>query len=1750
MDLNKIISLDYFKANLEKIENLKDKNLEKAILLLVKFQVGNYLLSDVNTLRIDSISPHTVFAFNNALIKDISNSYEELEQSLIKVYESEYRDLIEDNPMINGKEIQILKDSEENITVVDKELYENLSEEFSGLINDKGEFLFSPYVTTEIHLDNKKLKIDLTEGYGKGGHELGYRNKIFNDNSKLEYCIKDKETKEIKEKFLCSNLYKIKSNKILYGDGEKISKLDMSPRLNFIDTAYKELTGLDKYKFNIVNNKLQKFIYGYLTNETNYVRSEVKGKIKKTYNEEYSSTQMKGRELLEKFNEEFEIFINKTEYSFKINNSKEDIYNEIFKLDLDTSVKQKSIFQKLLLLISNNIDSKKDIEDVAMETISKIKEFYENINNYFHKKEEHQTILNKLFIQQFVFENAIKNNTFAEKIKDMVSLSIVNGFDVNKMEELLKQYDINNIHAVEDFKRVSDFSKYLVEILSEKLDTKLKENYPYHVILDENSLDRENDFYKINKYLEGYSYIDYSISAYTKIRKNENIIEDEYDIDDINKILKNFISRTRAGIYDIKVDSFILNLRNDSELPMLSESLQKLYDNDNMIKEIIDNLKENKYYDVFEFDKDFINGTNPKEDVLLNKQKLLEFSKGINYLNLPVGVKNTFKVRKLGNYGGKYKTITGLYSDFAGQITVDTRNNVFFQSVKHEEIHRMDLNNINKVGRNGLISVLDNYFDKKIPASEMKNYYLIPEELIARAGEVTCMLLAGNFKSHYDSFKLGNISEKELWDVVKKDFESSKDYVLMKEFDRYLKNDEYIDFQNITNENSIESQIIDVCFEYYKPFFSNEKTDVAKLLKQSPKVGYENRQIEGLDTKKLDTNWRIIFDKKDKIEMLNLITKNFSITTVEVPNLKNIEKNEIRPLEEVLIDFANNNGNVDELQIHINGKGFQVNPLEKLNDDLLLSTVSNKLIVSMVVKDNQINISNLLNRIEQIRKNELKNKIYFQLLESVLETNIDTKEIKKFEAKYKNLVNEISYSSLFERNEEDSFYKVIGKSYGHQEDSSLKNLGNGLYNRYCLGDDYSQSAKDFDSFKFACETLKSIHDIKKDNNEAYYLKKIVEFSKEFIYFDSVYIQSILSSLTKTKKINGDDKAELFGSLKNQLSGIASVFKKALVNFIFNENIDELSKECFDKLDLNEKSMIEYAEKYRDAFRYENKPYPKELIENPFIYYEKFSKLLKDRNIEFSKINFINELIYELSGISRDTTKDILKIKVPQKINLERKDLEDISKILEQDKSAMFNVLLFKNLFNYVDINYSELLKKICASNQRRSEIYLRIALEVNLQQEDFNTFNEVLKVDLKEIEDLKFYYRAFDNNFNIDNTVKKQDYTFSDEIFEINDSDMVFINENIKEYEGNGYRRKDMEILKAYYALKNEDFSTAKQRFNRFDKKCGGLFVAMKDNYGVDYFSKYNNEYKDVLDEDEIKDFERITFSETDFISKVAKYIEYYFVDSKLDKYEKQEKKEFLRQICIFSNKIDESNILESLNTKRVGKNILKKIFDEDFLDYWNPDFIKIATINTENKNTNLYALNNHNLEKIKEKANKMLNNLDFLNIENRKKLALNFNNFLKKSIVPQEEMEIKYKELNKRIDCFAKEDIGEYIECKKSLYELYVCDFIIKNRESKMIDTFVSLDNKMKFHSYRRNSLLKSTDIEENKKADIHKEILLNGIKFIDKIIENAPTNVELIYPCKIFLEIVKSINNRIEASGVEETISNESRISSLMQK
>ena len=65
--------------------------------------------------------------------------------------------------------------------------------------------------------------------------------------------------------------------------------------------------------------------------------------------------------------------------------------------------------------------------------------------------------------------------------------------------------------------------------------------------------------------------------------------------------------------------------------------------------------------------------------------------------------------------------------------------------------------------------------------------------------------------------------------------------------------------------------------------------------------------------------------------------------------------------------------------------------------------------------------------------------------------------------------------------DEKNQHVLIATAWGHQGSTEhLANMGRGLYNRYCLGDDFSASAKDFVAMANLCEELKSFkHEGKK-----------------------------------------------------------------------------------------------------------------------------------------------------------------------------------------------------------------------------------------------------------------------------------------------------------------------------------------------------------------------------------------------------------------------------------------------------------------------------------------------------------------------------------------------------------------------------------------------------------------------------------------------------------------------------------------------
>ncbi|KAB7891461.1 hypothetical protein [Poseidonibacter ostreae] len=827
----KIISIDYLKANMEAIDKIKNKNFSNAILTLAKFQSGNFLLEDSDTEKIESVSENTVFAFNKALIKDISNSYDALEKSIFEIYKSDFSELLEDRMFIEGKEIKV-EDLDTSIHLIDIETRDKARTIFEKEINEEdGKFYIDYYKQSGYNAKPKERGYTFEIEHSYGVQELQIKNKLFQTKNDAPITVIKDGVKT--DSILMKNCFKILKKGIYSINSDSTpTEIDISPRLHFTNKAFENITKLDKYSYMYLTLKAEKFTYGFLKDKTTYISAKSARSTWTSRNSEYTIKAQQGKHELDDLNIEINTLKNIYQYSIDTNESKENL---IQKLEAQKANSKHSVLSAMDYFIDKSLEK----NDMLKESLSQMSVFYETI---------------------ILSENISEYEEFKDIRRRNINVA-------------------NKIEAIDEFKN------------------------------KKKSIDASMEIFKQSKQ-EGY-----------------DITSNDMSLDEINDFLKKYIVRNRASIYDVKVDSFVLNMREDKIV--MNDSLTREYNKSDEVKEIVENLKQNKYYDFFEFDRDFMMGK--KEE----RKELLSFSKAILNQEMPVGVKNAFKVRKLGNLGGRGLSVGGLYSGFANMIVVDTRNNHFFKSAKHEETHRMDLNNTNKIGRRNLIGNLHNYFAERKEELGRPDYFLKEEELMARGGEIACMLMNGNYATYKKEYDKGSLSTEELWSKVKNDFESSLDFAMMKDYETYLSKPEYLDFENVLNPNSKESYIIDKSLEYFKPFFSNEETDVRKLLRNSTSIGNENREIEGIQTKNLNTNWSIDSDLKREVESyLREIGTSLQIKIKEI-DFDNVNSLEVRSIEEVMVDWSKNLGDKEELIFHIDGGGITKDILSNTNEDAL-----------------------------------------------------------------------------------------------------------------------------------------------------------------------------------------------------------------------------------------------------------------------------------------------------------------------------------------------------------------------------------------------------------------------------------------------------------------------------------------------------------------------------------------------------------------------------------------------------------------------------------------------------------------------------------------------------------------------------------------------------------------------------------------------------------------------------------------------
>lgn len=1244
---NKLISDKYFKENIHNIENIKDKELLNSILVLVSFHSGNTLLSDKNISKFDSVSIYSTSMFSQSLIKDIADSYNLLEKSILNVNKSIYKDLLLQNPTINGKEFYIGED-----TLVQKDLLEDLKKVFDEKVEEDGTI-------------NNNDFTSYRELWGKGIHFPDI-NIFFNhfkslgsdDSNKQKFLISFKKDGK-KYEFLNRTGLAFK-NKRYYID-EKPLSFDISPRYNFIQQAYLDLTQLKIEDFSKVVTILRDFLYGYISRDDNKKissRSEVR-------NEFYNNS---SREIYDQTLIDLNLFEKQISYILNQSENSNDLFNNINNIvenQLINKTSGKTAFPKVLKFILNK--TKEDLSNIDKKDFAKF--LIQEINNTF-KKIEMLSSLPSFYL-------------ISDDFKRISQADYENVYEMTLKEVLFTTFDINEIDDLENNINTSQEAKNILDSKVRDIIRDFKDMMKYTPEIEE-----FGEFSQLMRLVE------YTISIHNNIKNQEyglDLQKTNLSMNDEIKIMKSFISRQRASVFDIKVDSYVLNLR-DGKFE-LNEQAQKLYNSSAVFKKAIDNLRENKYYDYFEFDRDFIDGKNKGENKEENLLQLLEFSEAIKNTKLPVSKSNCFKVRKLGNYGGTDVRVGGIYFHNCNTIVVDTRDNSFFSSVRHEEIHRADLNNLNKIGRGYLVDILSEYFDNKLSNlnDKFKSYLMIPEELIARAGEIAYLLKLGNFEKHYASFLTKELSKDEMLQKMKEDFENSSDSILMKPFDTYLKSNEYIDFDKIVDIDSIENKLIPLIQEYYKSFFGEEKTDIekfTKLIESTEKMGFENRLYEGI---KLTKNISISDDLgRDSLSIVANTTKDtekpYIIALNEIE-----EKQKGRDLNEALDNFIAGTETLEDLKYFAELKLFDMYPLEDMDIQKLNILLENKDFVNLLTFHNQINLKNIAKKIDAL---------------------IDMVNIS-----YKTIINTIS--PLCDKN--SSYYVESLNTYSLYK--VINNKFMALMNKDSLTNDDREFLKYFLDSKIYLNFLEETDIFNNLNN----IKLDIEEKKEFFinitnnvnnlgdYISEDFREKFYNFLV-TNFNNIKDFSEIF---KYKIYGLG--FKNFLLNYFNNS-------ESYDSIEYN--GLIKKSEDFYNLANMCNAYIPQyNQLELALMLLKKFPTYLpKIKPFGGTKIEFfekeINSFIDNYKDKRLNNSEDIFKL-IQSNLSFENISAVDfLKKLKEQTK--------IKTL---IPIQY--ILENMIYDNTVNDFNKFKAYLDVCNEIVKFNISNRLLNFGIRNINNIK-----------------------------------------------------------------------------------------------------------------------------------------------------------------------------------------------------------------------------------------------------------------------------------------------------------------------------------------------------------------------------------------------------------------------------
>jgi hypothetical protein len=320
--------------------------------------------------------------------------------------------------------------------------------------------------------------------------------------------------------------------------------------------------------------------------------------------------------------------------------------------------------------------------------------------------------------------------------------------------------------------------------------------------LDEYSIETEEDaieYLSTLAYREKYDIIvnkiktiagDFSEYRETLGLSNRNLIDNE-------------ITFTRSMIDSVMKNSTYITKENVEQLA--SPHKKNMAD----VKRLYDFIKTNNYISSIELDPD----TNLKSVIdILQKTEDLK-------MNIPEQF--CLKCRKLGNYNAN-----GLYLPRQHIAAVDISNP---SALIHELTHAADMSNPELNGHK-LREEIINKFKKRIDTNDLSvkhklSYYLNPEEVIARLGEISYVLNKNNYQGESMSDFIAKVRTNEG--------EYNSDFLnIAKPVDEYLRRSNiYFNFETMKKEDLMEIK------EYFKSYFGVNNDEIKPLYSKA--IDYE-----------------------------------------------------------------------------------------------------------------------------------------------------------------------------------------------------------------------------------------------------------------------------------------------------------------------------------------------------------------------------------------------------------------------------------------------------------------------------------------------------------------------------------------------------------------------------------------------------------------------------------------------------------------------------------------------------------------------------------------------------------------------------------------------------------------------------------------------------------------------------------------------------------------------------------------------